>query len=74
MHQLTGWAIDHRVGLDELELTRPSLEDMYLLLTGAPPGDARRLFDWTDVVVVGGRGLAGFVFAIRFFRWAPRRD
>jgi ABC-2 type transport system ATP-binding protein len=41
MHRLTGWAIDHRVSLDELEMTRPSLEDMYLLLTGAPPGDGR---------------------------------
>jgi hypothetical protein len=39
MHQLTGWAIDHRVSLDELELTRPSLEDMYLLLTGSSSGD-----------------------------------
>jgi len=38
MHQLTGWAIDHGVSLDELELTRPSLEDMYLLLTSTPKG------------------------------------
>ena len=39
LHQLTGWAIDHGVSLDELEVTRPSLEDIYLSLTGAPSGD-----------------------------------
>ena len=39
LHQLTGWAIDHGARLDELEVTRPSLEDIYLSLTGAPPGD-----------------------------------
>ena len=38
LHQLTGWAIDHRVTLEGLEVTRPSLEDIYLSLTGAPPG------------------------------------
>ena len=38
MHQLTGWAIDHGISLDELEMTRPSLEDMYLLLTSTPKG------------------------------------
>jgi ABC-2 type transport system ATP-binding protein len=38
MHELTGWAIDHGVSLDELEMTRPSLEDVYLSLTGAPKG------------------------------------
>jgi ABC-2 type transport system ATP-binding protein len=36
LHQLTGWAIDHRVSLDELEVTRPSLDDIYLSLTGPP--------------------------------------
>jgi hypothetical protein len=39
LHQLTGWAIDHGASLDGLEVTRPSLEDIYLLLTSAPPGD-----------------------------------
>jgi len=33
LHHLTGWAIDHGVSLDELEVTRPSLEDVYLALT-----------------------------------------
>src|SRR5450755_3252038 len=38
LHQLTGWAIDHRVSLDGLQVLRPSLEDIYLSLTGPPPG------------------------------------
>jgi ABC-2 type transport system ATP-binding protein len=38
MHELTGWAIDNGVSLDELEMTRPSLEDTYLLLTSTPKG------------------------------------
>jgi hypothetical protein len=29
-------------------------------------------FDWTDVLVVAAWGLAGLLFAIRFFRWGPR--
>ena len=38
LHQLTGWAIDHRISLDGLEVIRPSLEDVYLALTSVPPG------------------------------------
>jgi ABC-2 type transport system ATP-binding protein len=37
LHRLTGWAIDHHVSLDGLEVTRPSLEDVYLALTAIPP-------------------------------------
>jgi ABC-2 type transport system ATP-binding protein len=40
LHQLTGWAIDHAVSLDGLQVTRPSLEDIYLSLTEAPSGDS----------------------------------
>ncbi len=29
-------------------------------------------FDWTDVLVVAAWGLAGLLFAIRFFSWEPR--
>jgi ABC-2 type transport system ATP-binding protein len=36
LHRLTGWAIDNRIALDGLEVTRPSLEDVYLSLTGQP--------------------------------------
>jgi ABC-2 type transport system ATP-binding protein len=39
LHRLTGWAIEHGVTLTGLEIARPSLEDVYLTLTGAPPGD-----------------------------------
>ena len=39
LHQLTGWAIDHGDSLDGLQVTRPSLEDIYLSLTGPPSGD-----------------------------------
>jgi ABC-2 type transport system ATP-binding protein len=36
LHQLTGWALDHDVRLEDLQIVRPSLEDVYLQLTGAP--------------------------------------
>jgi ABC-2 type transport system ATP-binding protein len=36
LHRLTGWAIGQGVVLDELHILRPSLEDVYLQLTGAP--------------------------------------
>jgi ABC-2 type transport system ATP-binding protein len=39
LHLLTGWAIDNGVGLDGLEVTRPSLEEVYLRLAGAASGD-----------------------------------
>jgi ABC-2 type transport system ATP-binding protein len=42
LHQLSGWAIDHRLSLDDLQVTRPSLEDVYLSLTRAPVGDGGR--------------------------------
>jgi ABC-2 type transport system ATP-binding protein len=38
LHKLTGWAIDQGVSLDGLEVTRPSLEDVYLALTDASSG------------------------------------
>jgi ABC-2 type transport system ATP-binding protein len=34
LHQLTTWAIDRGVELERLQITRPSLEDVYLELTG----------------------------------------
>jgi ABC-2 type transport system ATP-binding protein len=33
LHDLTGWAIEHGLPLDGLEVIRPSLEDIYLALT-----------------------------------------
>jgi ABC-2 type transport system ATP-binding protein len=35
LHRLTGWALEHGIELEELEVRRPSLEDVYLQLTGA---------------------------------------
>jgi ABC-2 type transport system ATP-binding protein len=58
LYRLTGWAVEHGVPLNDLEVIRPTLEDVYLELTGgtthgqdATPGEA-----------AGGReqhGLAG---------------
>src|SRR6266545_483889 len=39
LHHLTGWAIEHAVTLDDLQIVRPSLEDVYLQLTGHPAAD-----------------------------------
>ena len=38
LHELTGWAVDRGVELDGLEVTRPTLEDVYLELTGGAEG------------------------------------
>jgi ABC-2 type transport system ATP-binding protein len=34
LHRLTGWALDNGIALDGLEVIRPTLEDVYLSLTG----------------------------------------
>jgi ABC-2 type transport system ATP-binding protein len=34
LHDLTGWALEQRMTLDGLEVVRPTLEDVYLELTG----------------------------------------
>jgi ABC-2 type transport system permease protein len=41
-------------------------------LSGMQAGFLGSPFDWTDVLVVAAWGLAGLLFAIRFFRWEPR--
>ena len=38
LHRLTGWALDHGISLDALEVTRPTLEDLYLRLTDGNEG------------------------------------
>jgi ABC-2 type transport system ATP-binding protein len=38
VHDLTGWALDRGIVLESLEITQPSLEDVYLQLTGAEVG------------------------------------
>jgi len=40
LHELTGWAVAQKLELDRLEVRRPSLEDVYLELTGAQAADA----------------------------------
>lgn len=40
LHELTGWALEKGVALDGLEVTRPSLEDVYLEITGTAEGPA----------------------------------
>ena len=34
LHALTGWAVEHGIALERLEVQRPSLEDAYLALIG----------------------------------------
>ena len=40
LHTLTTWAIDRGVVIEGLEILRPSLEDIYLELTGEAAGDS----------------------------------
>jgi ABC-2 type transport system ATP-binding protein len=40
LHDLTGWALDKKVRLEALEVRRPSLEDVYLELTGDAQAEA----------------------------------
>jgi ABC-2 type transport system ATP-binding protein len=39
LHDLTGWALERGVTLDALEVTRPTLEDVYLDITGGEAGE-----------------------------------
>ena len=38
LYDLTSWAVQRGVTLESLEVTRPSLEDVYLAITGGVPG------------------------------------
>jgi ABC-2 type transport system ATP-binding protein len=40
LHELTGWALEHGTRFDRLEVTQPTLEDVYLQLTGGEQGTA----------------------------------
>ncbi|MBA2274209.1 MAG: ABC transporter ATP-binding protein [Actinobacteria bacterium] len=40
LHDLTGWALENNVELEGLSVARPSLEDVYLELTGEPSDTA----------------------------------
>jgi ABC-2 type transport system ATP-binding protein len=36
-HELTSWAVEHELSFEVLEISQPSLEDVYLQLTGGEP-------------------------------------
>jgi ABC-2 type transport system ATP-binding protein len=38
LHELTGWALDRGIQLESLAVSRPTLEDVYLELTGGQEG------------------------------------
>jgi ABC-2 type transport system ATP-binding protein len=38
LHELTGWALERGIRLDTLEVARPTLEDVYLEITGGEAG------------------------------------
>jgi ABC-2 type transport system ATP-binding protein len=38
LHDLTGWALEHGTRFDKIEVTKPTLEDVYLELTGGAEG------------------------------------
>jgi ABC-2 type transport system ATP-binding protein len=38
LYELTGWALEHGTPLDRVEVTQPTLEDVYLQLTGGERG------------------------------------
>ena len=40
LHELTGWSLANDVALTMLEVSRPSLEDVYLEITGGEPEEA----------------------------------
>jgi ABC-2 type transport system ATP-binding protein len=39
LHDLTGWALERGIELQELAVSQPTLEDVYLALTGARDAD-----------------------------------
>jgi ABC-2 type transport system ATP-binding protein len=39
LHDLTGWALERGVRLEDLNVSRPSLEDVYLRITGGEAGE-----------------------------------
>ena len=41
LHRLTGWALEQGIELEELSVSRPSLEDLFIELVGSPGQDGR---------------------------------
>ena len=42
LHRLTGWAMEQGVELEELSVSRPSLEDLFIEIVGAPGEEGRQ--------------------------------
>ena len=42
LHRLTGWAVEQGIELEELSVTRPSLEDLFLELIDSPEQESRQ--------------------------------
>ena len=41
LHRLTGWAVEHESELEELSVSRPSLEDLFIEIVKSPEQDGR---------------------------------
>ena len=41
LHRLTGWALEQGIELEELAVSRPSLEDVFIELVGSPGQEGR---------------------------------
>jgi len=55
LHRLTGWALDQHVELTGLEVIRPTLEDVYLELTGSPAAQAGAASSKPAIAAPAGR-------------------
>jgi ABC-2 type transport system ATP-binding protein len=49
LHELTGWALDHSAQLEGLDVSRPTLEDVYLELTADPDGSGSAVAEPAEV-------------------------
>ena len=39
LHRLTGWAVEQGLELEEMSVSRPSLEDLFVQLAESPEAD-----------------------------------
>jgi len=56
LHRLTGWALDQHVELAGLEVIRPTLEDVYLELTGRRPAALAGAASMEPATAAAGHG------------------
>jgi hypothetical protein len=57
LHELTGWAVNNNVELRSLQVSQPTLEDVYLALTGGERDGASESRTVADLT--GGTGETG---------------